>query len=131
MTDKTTIKFAGHPDLTLKVRMKPLDFEVASEGAFALAIGDVRMHFDEIPLHLSVPFLRRRVLTGSVGPFGVHIKPFEAKISALGLETRGVFGRDGAEFDLHGTGACKAEVEVSGKLPEQFVKESVTVVVEE
>lgn len=131
MTDKTRIKFAGHPDLTLKVRMKPLDFEVASEGAFALAIGDVRMHFDEIPLHLRVPFLRRRVLTGSVGPFGVHIKPFEAKISALGLKTRGVFGRDGAEFDFHGTGACKAEVEVSGKLPEQFVKEAVTVVVEE
>ena len=122
MTDKTTIEFAGHPDLKLKVRMNPLDFEVASQGAFTLVIGDVRMHFDEIPLHLRVPFLRRRVLAGSVGPFGLHIKPFEAQIRALGMETRGVFGRDGAEFDLHGTGACKAEIEVSGKLPEQFVK---------
>jgi hypothetical protein len=118
--DKTSLKFFGHPDLNLRLRMKPLQFEFASQGAIALSIGDVRLHFEEIPLHLRIPFLRRRVVAGSVGPFGVHLKPVEANVRAMGMDTRGVIGRDDSEFDIHGAGACKAEIEISGKLPERF-----------
>lgn len=128
MTEKTHIKFAGHPDLNLRVKMKPLNFEFASQGAVSLGVGDVRLHFDEIPMHVRIPFLKRRVLAGSVGPFNMHLKPVEANVRAMGMETRGVIGRDETEISLSGTGACKAEIEIAGKLPNLFTKESTATV---
>ncbi|HEY2662139.1 MAG TPA: hypothetical protein VGI79_20635 [Caulobacteraceae bacterium] len=110
---KDRMEFSGRPDLSLTMRMKPLHVEFASQGAFGFAIGDVRLHLEEIPVYLRVPFLRRRVLAGSVGPFGVHLKPLEAEVRAIGLETRGVIGREETEINLHGRGACAAEVEIS------------------
>lgn len=120
---KSHIEFAGHPDLGLTVRMQPLHVEFASQGAVAFAIGDVRLHLEEIPVYLRVPFLGRRVLAGSVGPFGVHLKPLEAEVRAMGMETRGVIGREETELHLHGKGACKAEIEISRETPED-VEES-------
>ena len=122
MTAKTRIEIAAHPDVHLRVKMQPLEFALGGEASFALTTGDIRIHFDEIPITLAVPFLSRRVAAGSIGPFGVHVKPFEAQLRAFGLDARGVFGRESSETTLHGTGACKAEIEISGKLPEELLK---------
>jgi hypothetical protein len=119
---KTQIEFSGNPDLNLTVKMKPMHFDFACQGALALAVGDVRLQFDEIPLFLRIPFLKRRVLAGSVGPFGVHLKPFEAQVRATEMETHGVIAREGSEFDLHGKGGCTAEIEISGDLPASNTK---------
>ncbi|HEX3754715.1 MAG TPA: hypothetical protein VHV26_06530 [Rhizomicrobium sp.] len=118
MTDKFHLEFSGHPDLNLRVKMKPIQFDFACQGAASLAVSDVRLHFDQIPMHMRIPFLKRRVLAGSIGPFGVHLKPFDVNLRAIGVETRGTIGREETELHLQGTGACKAEVEISGKLPE-------------
>ena len=77
-----------------------------------------------------IPFLPRRVIAGSVGPFGLHIRPFEAKFRASDLSARGVLGREGVETDIHAKGDCKAEIEISGKLAEA-VKAAVKTIVEE
>ena len=106
------IDFAGHPELAANIRMQPLRFEIASRGAAEVALGDVHLHFDEIPLHLRIPFLRRRVLAGSVGPFGVRMRPLEARIVALDAETRGVIGADEAGVDMRLEGACRATLEI-------------------
>nr|MEA2799098.1 hypothetical protein [Phenylobacterium sp.] len=106
------IEVAGHPALAARVRMKPFPFEVAGHGAFEVSLGDVHLHFDEIPIHVRVPFLSRRVLAGSVGPFGVRMKPVEARVRAAEVVTRGVMGGEESGVDLHLDGACGASVEI-------------------
>ncbi len=106
------IDFAGHPELAASIRMQPLRFELASRGAVEVALGDVHLHFDEIPIHLRIPFLRRRVLAGSVGPFGVRMKPLEARVRVAEAETRGVIGGEESGVDLRLEGACRATVEI-------------------
>lgn len=107
------IDFAGHPDLATHLRFHDFKFEVAASGVAEVALGDVHLRFDEIPLHVRIPFLRRRVLAGSIGPFGVHMKPVDARIRASEMVTRGVIGGKESGLDVHVKGACKASVEIS------------------
>jgi hypothetical protein len=122
MTTKTRIEIAAHPDINVRTRMDPLEVKIDGEASFALVTGDIHFRVDEIPVNVAIPFLRRRVVMGSIGPFGVHVRPFEAQVRAFGFDAQGVLGREGSEVELHGTGHCKAEVEVSGKLPTTLVK---------
>lgn len=131
MTSRTHIEVAAHPDLNLRVKIKPLEFEIGGQASFALTTGDIHIRCDEIPIMVVIPFLPRRVIAGSVGPFGVHIRPFEAQFRAFGLDARGVLGRENAEADVHAKGDCKAEIEISGKLTDQAVKAAVKTIVEE
>ena len=119
MNAKTHISVAAHPDINLRVKVKPFEFQVGGEASFALATGDIHIRVEEIPVYIAIPFLKRRVAAGSVGPFGIHVKPFEAKFRASGIDARGVLGKDGAEAELHATGNCKADIEVSGKLADK------------
>jgi len=122
MTTKTRIEIAAHPDINVRMRMDPLEFKIGGEASFALVTGDIHFRADEIPVNVTIPFLHRRVVVGSIGPFGVHVRPFEAQVRAFGLDAQGVFGREGSEVELHATGHCKAEIEVSGKLPGALVE---------
>jgi hypothetical protein len=131
MIPKTQIDVAAHPDIHLRVKMSPLEFNVGGEASFALTTGDIRVHFEEIPITLAIPFLPRRVVAGSIGPFGVHVKPFEAQMRAFGLDAHGVLGAESGEVDVHGTGECKAQIEISGKLPEQVLKIAIKKIAEE
>jgi len=106
------IEFEGHPKLAARVRMKPFQFEVASRGAFEVSLGNVHLHFDEIPIHLRIPFLSRRVLAGSIGPFGVRMKPVEARVRAAEMVTHGILGGKESGVDLNLDGACRASVEI-------------------
>jgi len=106
------IEFAGHPKLAGRVRMQPFQFEIASRGAFEVSVGDVHLHFDEIPIHLRIPFLSRRVLAGSIGPFGVRMKPVEARLRVAEMATEGVLGGKESGLDLNLDGACRASVEI-------------------
>lgn len=106
------IEFEGHPKLAARVRMKPFQFEIASRGAFEVCVGDVHLRFDEIPIHLRVPFLSRRVLAGSIGPFGVRMKPVEARLQVAEMATHGVLGGKESGLDLNLDGACRASVDI-------------------
>jgi len=106
------IEISGHPELKAQVSLKPLQFEVAGGGGFELSVGDVHVHIEAIPLHLRVPFLHRRVLAGSIGPFGVRMKPVEARVRAVEMVSRGVIGGEEAGLDVRVHGAYKASVEM-------------------
>ena len=106
------IEFAGHPELAARVRMQTFPFEVAGSGAMDLALGEVKLRFSEIPVRLRIPFLRHRVLAGSVGPFGVHMSPVQARVAVVEAVARGVFGGEDSGVDLRLDGACRAAVEI-------------------
>jgi hypothetical protein len=121
MNDKTSISIAAHPEIDVRVKMKPFEFQVGGEATFSLATGDIRFRVEEIPVYVAIPFLKRRVAAGSVGPFGVHVQPFEARLHASGIDARGVLGKESSEADLHLTYDYKAKIEVSGKDAEKAV----------
>jgi hypothetical protein len=108
------IEVAAHPELAARVRMQPFQFEVAASGGFEIALGDVHLQFDEIPIRLRVPFLNRRVLAGSIGPFGVRMKPVEVRVRIAEVVTRGVLGGEQSGLNLSLEGACRASVEICG-----------------
>jgi len=122
MSANTRITVAAHPDVNLQLKIKPVDFQIGGEASLSLATGDIRFRVEEIPIHIAIPFLRRRVNLGSVGPFGVNVKPFEAKLQALGVNARLMFGKECAEANIHATGNCKAEIDVDGELAEEMIK---------
>lgn len=131
MTASTHIAVVAHPDLKFRVKMRALDFQVGGEASFELQTGKIHVRFDEIPISVAIPFLARRVIAGSVGPFGVHLNPFEAKFRAFGFDARGVLGRENAEAEVHTQGDCKAEIVISGKLADQVVKAAIKNIAEE
>jgi hypothetical protein len=131
MTARTHIAVAAHPDVNFRIKMKPFEFELGGQGSFAVTTGDIHFRFDEIPIIVAIPFLPRRVVAGSIGPFGVRIKPFEAQFRAFGLDVRGVLGGEKVEADVLAKGDCKAEIEISGKLADQAIKAAIKTIVEE
>jgi hypothetical protein len=131
MTAKTHIAAAAHPDVNFRVKMKPFEFEIGGQGSFAVTTGEIHARFDEIPISVTIPFLPRRVIAGSVGPFGVQIKPFEAQVRDVALDVRGRLGRENVEADVHAKGDCKAEIEISGALADKAVKAVIKTIVEE
>jgi hypothetical protein len=125
---KTLLTIAAHPDLNLKVKAAPMSVDLGGHGALAISIGELEAHCDAIPLSVTIPFLRRRggrVIAGAVGPFGVRLKPVEAQVRAFDVGVHGMVGKDGIDLDLRGVGACKAEIEASGKLPAKVIKAAV------
>lgn len=128
MTTKITV--SGHPDINVRLKLKPLEFEVGGAVAFAVATGDIHLHINEVPYSIAIPFLGRRVVR-SFGPFGVHIKPFEAQLRADGIGMRGVIGGENAGADIHAHCEYKAEIDVSGEAVEQVVAAVVAEVIEE
>jgi hypothetical protein len=119
MNAKTHISVAAHPDVNLRVKMQPFEFQVGGEASFSLATGDIRIRVEEIPVYVTIPFLKRRVTAGSIGPFGIHVRPFEARFHASGIDARGMLGKECAEAEIHAKGNCKAEIEVAGKLADK------------
>ena len=107
------VELAGHPELAARVLMQPFPFEVVHDGAVELSLGDVHLHFDEVPIRLRIPFLRRRVLAGSVGPFGVRMKPVDARIRAAEAVTRGVLGGEESGLEARLEGAFRARAEIT------------------
>ena len=126
----TRITVSGHPDLNVRVKLKPLEFEAGGAVSFAVATGDIHLHVNEVPYSIAIPFLGRR-LVRSLGPFTVNIKPFEAQLRAEGLGVRGVIGGEDAGADINAHCEYKAEIDISGEAVEQFVATVVAEVIEE
>ena len=131
MTTRTSVEVSAHPDISLRLKTKPVEFKIGGEASFALTTGDIHVRVDEVPVTMAIPFLRRRVVVGSLGPFGVHVRPFEAQMRAFGIDARGVLGREAGEAELAVIGNCKAEIEMSGKLPGKALKAAVKTITEE
>lgn len=116
---------AGSPQFQLQVKSNPLAFAVDGEGSLKIATGPITAQVAEIPIAVTIPFLRRGggvVAAVALGPFGVRLEPIEASVQAFGVRVGGVLGKDGMECNLNGTVTCKMELDVSGDIPLKVVK---------
>jgi hypothetical protein len=121
MSDKARIALAAHPDLNVRMKLRPMEFEAGGEASLGVVTGDVHLRVAEIPYSMAIPFLARRVVVSAYGPFGVHIKPFEAQLKAFGISIRGAVGGEEAGAEFHTRGECRAEIDISGEIVERAV----------
>ena len=128
---KTRIGLSAHPDMNIEAKFEPLEFAFGGEGSFTLSTGDIDVRFEAIPITVAIPFLPRRVVAGSLGPFGVHIRPIDARLKALGLAIHGTFGKGNSEARLHIAGELKTDVEISGQFPDQAFDVAIRKITEE
>jgi len=133
MNLKARINVAAHPDMRLRARVDSLDFAVQGEATLGIATGEIHAVVSEIPLRLAIPFHRhRRVVAGSLGPFGLTIRPAEATIRITDARVGGTLGgKEGIAGELHCQGNCSADVEIVGEAPGKILKAAVETVFEE
>ena len=130
MTDKARITVAGHPDVNVRVKLRPIEFEAGGEASLTVSTGDIHLHVNEIPYSIFIPFLGRRVVR-SLGPFGVGLKPFEAQLRVHGIGVRGEIGGEEAGADVHTHCEYKAEIDIEGEVVERAVAAVITKIVED
>lgn len=130
MSDGTRITVSGHPDVNMRVKFKPIEFEAGGEASVAVATGDIHVRVGEVPYAIFIPFLGRRVVR-SLGPFNVNVKPFEGVLRVHGVDVRGAIGGEDAGADIHTHCEYKAEIDISGEAVERVVAAVITKMVED
>jgi hypothetical protein len=119
------VKVAATPVFKLHAKVAPVDVQLASEGCFSISTGHIRARCEEFPIVLTIPFLRRRrgrVVAAVLGPFGVHIEPFEAHLRATDVSISGVIGKHGLEGNLEGSGSGELAIDLTGNIPVKAAK---------
>lgn len=105
----------SNPALAAKLRMEPMEFDTSAKGSFDVEVGALHAHVSEIPIRMTIPFLRHRrrpPLVGSIGGFEFGLKPFHIKTKGLSLQVKGVVTGLAGEIDAKV--ACKTDMEVEG-----------------
>ena len=131
MRFKSHAVMQGSPELKLRCHSAPIAFEVGTEGSVKVFLGPVTAQVEEVPLTLTIPFLRRAggVQTiGSIGPVAFRLTPVDAEVRPADLRVAGVVGKDGMDCSLEGKVGCKTELDVDGTIPGKVAKASIEMV---
>jgi hypothetical protein len=132
MIFKSRMTVAAHPDLDFKAHLEQLDFSIFGRAAMLLATKPIQVNFDAVPVHLTIPFLHRRVVAGTIGPFRMAVRPIEVGVETTDVRLDGKLGgADGLNAHLHADGRCRAEIEVQGETPAKVLKAAVEGIFEE
>jgi len=127
MRFKSNAVMQGSPELTLRARTGPVDFQVAADGSVKLAVGPLTARVDEVPVTLTIPFLRRgggvRTIA-TVGPFSVRLNAVDVELRPVDARVSGVVGKDGLDGNLEGKIGCRTELDVEGTIPGKVAKAS-------
>lgn len=118
MNFKALAKIQSHPTVTAKVRLEPVRFETAIRGSCECRVGRLSAHVGDIGIRLAIPFLRPRrrlPLVATIGGFRFGLKPFDLRMTGMGLEVSGTVSELAGEGEARV--ACETHLEVEGKLP--------------
>lgn len=120
----------GNPEFSARATSKPIGFEVGGEGSFKLAIGRMEAEIGEIPIKVTIPFLRRARgvrMVASIGSFGVCLKPFDVEVRGFGVHFGGVLGKEGLEGAVEGKIACMMHLDLAGSVPGRLTKAAIEI----
>jgi hypothetical protein len=124
----------GNPTFRVRTKSGPIAVEVSGEGALRVAAGPVTARIDEIPITLTIPFLRRNggvQTVASVGGFCVQLERFDVDVPAFGVRVHGVVGKDGMQCTIGGKIGCKTELDLSGTIPGKVARVAIQIADEE
>ena len=119
------MNFKGHlgmescPDFAVQAKTEPIAFTTEAKGSLVAKVSSISVQIGEIPINLSIPFLRRAGgihTVASIGSFAIKLSPFTLAVEGANVQFAGVMGTKGITTHLEGQVGCKSKVSFNGKL---------------
>ena len=115
MKFKTYVRMKSCPSVKLDASVSPLDFKTSISGAFRGEAGPFAGKIGEIPVRMSIPFLkRRRVVVASIGGFPLALERFSVNVEEAGLNVNGTIGLEGIRADIDSKIDCSTDMDIKG-----------------
>jgi len=107
----------SRPDFKIDANIDPIHFNASAGGSFAATIGPISATISEIPIKLTIPFLKRRrrpQVVAAIGKFKVELDPFGVKVEGASVRLDGVLGAEGITGKIDTKVNCRTEMDVTG-----------------
>ena len=120
MKMKGQLAMESCPDFSVQAQTDPISFTTRARGSLVGQVSSICVRVGEIPINLTIPFLRRAGGShqiASIGSFGVTLSPFTVSVKGANMQLAGVLGtKKGINCHLHGKMNCKSKLNFNGKL---------------
>ncbi|HNP59621.1 MAG TPA: hypothetical protein PKM72_02210 [Nitrospirales bacterium] len=119
MNFKGQLGMESCPDFSVQAKTEPIAFATKAKGSFVAQVSSISVQVSEIPINLSIPFLRRAGgihTVASIGSFGIKLSPFTVAVEGANVQLAGVLGTKGITTQLEGKVGCKSKLSFNGKL---------------
>ncbi len=119
MKFKAYAQMQSCPGFELLTRIDPLDFDATISGAFKGTLGPFSADVGEIPIRVTIPFLKRcnnSPVIASVGGIKLGLDSFDINVDKVALGLKGLVGRDGIKAKMNAKVDCETTMSVDGNV---------------
>jgi hypothetical protein len=102
------------PSIKLDTDISPLDFKTSINGHFYGELGPFAAKIGEIPIRMTIPFLKHRPIMISVGGFPVKLDRFQVNVEKAGLDLGGTVGLKGIHASVDSKVDCSTDMDLKG-----------------
>lgn len=102
------------PSVKLDTDISPLDFKTSINGHFYGELGPFAAQVGEIPIRMTIPFLKHRPVMISVGGFPVKLDRFQVNVEKAGLDLGGTVGLKGIHASVDSKVDCSTDMDLKG-----------------
>ena len=102
------------PSIKLDTDINPLDFKASIQGQFQGELGPFHAYIGEIPIRMTVPFLKHKPVMMSVGGFPIKLDRFAVNVAKAGLDVGGTIGLKGIHARVDSKIDCATDVALKG-----------------
>ena len=102
------------PSIKLDTDISPLDFKTSINGHFYGELGPFAAKIGEIPIRMTIPFLKHRPVMISVGGFPVKLDRFQVNVEKAGLDLGGTVGLKGIHASVDSKIDCSTDMDLKG-----------------
>ena len=120
MKVKGQLAMESCPDFSVHAETDPITFKTRARGSLVGQVSSICVRIGEIPINLTIPFLRggggtRQI--ASIGSFGLTLSPFTVAVKGADVQLAGVLGtKKGISCRLDGKVNCRSKLNFNGKL---------------
>ncbi len=103
------------PTVELDAKIDPLKLDTTAGGSLQGQVGPFVARVGEIPIRVTVPFLRRRrPVLASVGGFRIKLDAVQLEVASAAVDIKGVVGADGIDMKANAKVDCDTDMKVKG-----------------
>lgn len=102
------------PSIKLDTDISPLDFTTSVNGCFHGELGPFAAKIGEIPIRMSIPFLKHRPIMISIGGFPIELDRFQVNVEKAALDLNGTFGLKGIHASVDSKINCSTDMDLKG-----------------
>ena len=114
MKFKAYARMQSCPSIKLKAKVDSLDFRTSIGGSFHSRLGPFSGHIGEIPIRLTIPFLKHRPIIASVGDINFNLDSFQLNVENVKMDLKGVLGLKGITTEIDSKIDCNSDINLEG-----------------